>query len=95
MSARKPRDGGLDRKGRAKRPEPAALARVRVESESLRSVGYDPDSRILEVEFQGDGLYRYEDVPPEVVLELLEAESMGTYFNQVFKARGHRYRRLD
>ncbi|MBA1275757.1 KTSC domain-containing protein [Stutzerimonas azotifigens] len=71
------------------------MARARVESESLRSVGYDPARRVLEVEFQGDGVYRYEDVPPEVVLELLEAESMGTYFNQVFKAQGFRYRRLD
>ncbi len=95
MSARKPAGTELDREGRAGRSDPAPLARVRVESESLRSVGYDPDSRLLEVQFQGDGLYRYEDVPPEVVLELLQAESMGTYFNQVFKPMGYRYRRLD
>jgi hypothetical protein len=70
------------------------MQRVRLDSESLRSVGYDPETQQLEVEFVSDGVYRYEAVPPQVVLELLQSESQGAWFNQVFKPMGFAYSRL-
>jgi len=66
-----------------------------LQSSSLRSLGYDPEQQILEVEFSSGALYRYEAVPPEVVQALLEADSLGRHFNQVFKPQHYRYWRID
>ncbi|KJH85260.1 KTSC domain-containing protein [Pseudomonas sp. KSR10] len=71
------------------------MKRVAVTSRSLRSLGYDPDEQLLEVEFHNGSVYRYEQVPAEVVQALLEADSMGRYFNQVFKPQHYRYRRIE
>ena len=71
------------------------MKRVAVDSRSLRELGYDLDKQVLEVLFHNGSLYRYEQVPAEVVQALLEADSLGRYFNQVFKACDFPYRRLD
>jgi len=71
------------------------MKRVAVSSRSLRSLGYDVDEQALEVEFHNGSVYRYEQVPAEVVQALLEADSLGRYFNQVFKPQHYRYRRLE
>lgn len=71
------------------------MKRVALQSSSLRSLGYDPEQQILEVEFSSGALYRYEAVPPEVVQALLEADSLGRHFNHVFKPQHYRYRRID
>lgn len=66
-----------------------------VESQSLRSVGYDLARRLLEVEFTSGDLYRYFDVPPEWHRMLMAAASKGTWFNQVFKSLGFAYPRVE
>ncbi len=71
------------------------MKRVALQSSSLRSLGYDPEQQILEVEFSSGALYRYEAVPPEAVQALLKADSLGRHFNQVFKPQHYRYRRID
>ncbi len=71
------------------------MKRVAVNSSSLRALGYDPDEQALEVEFHNGSLYRYEQVAADVVQALLEADSLGRYFNQVFKAQQYPYRRID
>lgn len=71
------------------------MKRAAVNSSSLRELGYNPDEQVLEVLFHNGSLYRYEQVPAEVVQALLEADSLGRYFNQVFKARDYRYRRVE
>ncbi len=71
------------------------MKRVVVNSSSLRALGYDPEQQVLEVEFSSGALYRYEAVPPEAVQTLLEADSLGRHFNQVFKPQHYRYRRLE
>jgi hypothetical protein len=57
------------------------MRREPVESRSLRSIGYDPPSQTLEVEFRNGRVYRYSGVPPEQHQALLAAESRGAYFN--------------
>ena len=47
----------------------------------MRSVGYDAQSQILEIEFQSGAVYEYLGVPREVHQELMSAESKGQYFN--------------
>lgn len=71
------------------------MKRVAVDSSSLLELGYDPDAQVLEVRFHNGSLYRYEQVPAGVVQALLEADSLGTYFNQVFKPQDYRYRRVE
>ena len=56
------------------------MQRDAVESTSLRSVGYDPADRTLEVEFNSGGIYRYLDVPPDIYRTFRQDESLGRYF---------------
>ena len=58
------------------------MRRRLVDSSSLRSVGYDPRSRTLEIEFHSGSVYQYLDVPQTVFEELLTQNSLGTYFNE-------------
>ena len=57
------------------------MIRQPVESSNLRSVGYDEESRTLEIEFHSGAVYQYYDVPSEVYQELLSAPSLGKYFH--------------
>ena len=57
------------------------MLRQRVKSSELRSVGYDDSASLLEAEFQSGEVYQYFNVPAELVLELLNADSLGRYFN--------------
>lgn len=52
---------------------------IPVESSMVHAVGYDPQTRRLEVVFTSGQVYCYEEVPPEVFQELMEAESKGRY----------------
>ena len=66
--------------------EPAPT-RVRLESTSLASAGYDSGRRSLEIEFQSGAIYRYRDVPATVFADLLKAESKGRYFAQQIRGK--------
>ena len=57
------------------------MLRHEVQSSELRSVGYDISGSVLEAEFHSGEVYQYFDVPVEFVLALLEAPSIGRYFN--------------
>jgi hypothetical protein len=56
------------------------MRRRSVSSSAVASVGYDPKSRTLEVEFRSGSVYGYHEVPPEVFRGLMEAPSKGRYF---------------
>ncbi|NJK45260.1 MAG: KTSC domain-containing protein [Pleurocapsa sp. SU_196_0] len=57
------------------------MTRKAVTSSNLRSVGYDPATRTLEIEFK-NGVYQYADVPLEEYEALMAAGSHGSYFIQ-------------
>ena len=58
------------------------MERQPVSSSSLASVGYDPGSETLEVEFVATGkVYEYYNVPQFMYDRLLEASSVGQFFN--------------
>ncbi len=63
------------------------MLRQEVNSSELRSVGYKMDAAVLEAEFHSGEIYQYLDVPAELVLELLEAESIGRYFNAHIRSK--------
>jgi hypothetical protein len=50
-----------------------------VESSMIYAVGYDEESRTLEVVFNSGGVYRYLGVPKNVYEGLLAADSKGSY----------------
>ncbi len=64
------------------------MNRTPVTSSNIQSVGYDPVSRVMEVEFgqfdidyPTNRVYVYRDVPPEVHQALMEHPSHGHYLN--------------
>ena len=77
--------------------QPGEIKREAVESSVLASVGYDAQSRLLEIEFHSGALYRYFEVPKEIYRQLLAAESKGHFFgaNIRDKFRNERVRPRD
>jgi hypothetical protein len=57
------------------------MNRTPVSSSNLRSIGYDSQSQVLEVEFTNGGLYQYVGVPEYVHQSLMNASSHGVYFS--------------
>ena len=57
------------------------MQREAVTSSNLVSVGYDPESQVLEVEFKNGTVYQYEGVPRFAYTDLIQAQSPGSYFN--------------
>lgn len=56
-----------------------SVKRIRVRSSLVRSIGYDPLSATLTVEYATGDLYEYFMVPKLLVGELLAADSIGTF----------------
>jgi hypothetical protein len=61
------------------------MEREAVSSSNLVSVGYNPDSETLEVEFKNSGIYEYYNVPQFMYDRLMQAGSIGTFFNTEIK----------
>ena len=56
------------------------MDRTAVVSSNVASAGYDPEQRILEVEFRGGSVYQYAGVPVEVYQEMCDpAVSVGRF----------------
>ena len=56
-----------------------------VESTAVRSLGYDPASETLDVEFENRRVYQYSGVPRHVYDELTDGRSIGEYVNYEIK----------
>ncbi len=56
------------------------LNRMSVQSSNLRSVGYDPKTRVLEIEFHSGEIYQYSGVSESEYSALMSASSKGSYF---------------
>lgn len=61
------------------------MRREPVESTSVSSLGYDPRSATLEVEFVNGGVYRYFMVSRATWERLRAADSIGRFVNVVIK----------
>jgi hypothetical protein len=55
---------------------------VRVESSSIRSIGYDATTATLVVEFHDGDRYAYDGAPARAHHDLVTAESIGAHFNR-------------
>lgn len=61
------------------------MERIQVESSNIASIGYDPDSETLEVEFLNGSAYQYYGVPNYHYNELMAASSHGIYLSSEIK----------
>ncbi|AYL97191.1 KTSC domain-containing protein [Mucilaginibacter celer] len=64
------------------------MQRQRVQSSALSSVGYDPESRILELEFKESGdVWQYFGFPLATYKRFIESASLGHFFSKSIKGR--------
>lgn len=52
-----------------------------VASSNLVSMGYDPDSETLEIEFRNGTIYQYYNIPQALYEQFVTANSMGSFLN--------------
>ena len=71
------------------------MDRIQVTSKNIKSVGYDSQSKTLQVEFLTGSIYEYYDVPNDVFDKFITAESKGTFFHKYIKNGGYKYRKLE
>jgi len=79
---------------------PTLMPRVEVVSRQIKSIGHDPATNKMHVEFvqhnptKPTSVYEYDNVSTEEHQALMAAESIGGYFNKHFKY-GKPYRKLS
>jgi hypothetical protein len=70
------------------------MAFLPVVSSALTAVKYEREQGRLVVQFPGEVVYEYDDVPGEVVLDFLFSDSIGSAFSTLVKQAGFQYRRI-
>ena len=70
------------------------MNRISVASHNIYSIGYDSNSKVLEIEFDTYAVYRYYEVPEDVYEELMAAESKGSYLQRKIKGSNEKGRSL-
>ncbi|MEJ7746789.1 MAG: KTSC domain-containing protein [Luteimonas sp.] len=70
------------------------MDRVVVASRALRSVGYEPNHRMLDIEFVSGSIYRYFDVPDDLHAGLMAADSHGEFFSAHIRDAGFDYQEI-
>jgi hypothetical protein len=65
------------------------MTRIPVISTVIASVGYDPASFQLEIEFHSGKVYNYFNIPLATYEGLMEAESQGSYFCENIRRVGY------
>lgn len=63
------------------------MERTNIESSNLRSIGFDPDSSTLEVEFKSGAVWQYYDFPESLWYEFEGSESLGKFFHREIKGQ--------
>lgn len=71
------------------------MRRQAVESSAIASMGYDPGSETLELEFRSGSVYDYSGVPPQVYQSLKSAPSKGRFISEHIRGRYPSERRED
>jgi hypothetical protein len=61
------------------------MKRTSLESSSLKSAGYKPEAKLLEIEFLNGTVYQYKDVSPLISMEFFTAPSHGSYYNKFIR----------
>jgi hypothetical protein len=67
---------------------------INVDSEAVRRVRYHRGPEWLDIQYPEGEIYRYENTTSAELRELLDADSIGTHLNQVFKPSHPVYRKI-
>lgn len=59
-----------------------SIKRYQVRSETFNSIGYNPDKKILQLEFRDNRIYNYFDVSQSLYSDMMIAPSKGKFFHQ-------------
>lgn len=70
------------------------MDRKSVKSSTIRSIGYDLQLHILEIEFDSGGIYQYLDAPEHLYSTLMNAVSKGKFFERNIK-NNYRYQKIN
>lgn len=70
------------------------MQRTTVSSSDIRSIGYDPSTAVLEVEFNTGGVYRYFNVPAHIHSNFMVAASHGKFLNDYIRYN-YQYQRVS
>lgn len=57
------------------------IERSQVQSSTIKSIGYDPESKTMEVEFKNGGAWKYEDVGQQAWDDFRGSSSIGKHFH--------------
>jgi hypothetical protein len=73
------------------------VQRKPVSSSQIRSIGHDPATSTLEVEFHAGGVYQYDNVTAAHHKALMDAPSIGSHFHRHIKTavKEFPYRRVN
>ena len=63
------------------------MKRKKVESSTIKSIGYDEKTQTLEVEFRPSSIYQYFEVEKQTFENLMKAESVGSYHAKVIRGK--------
>lgn len=58
------------------------MIRYSVKSSNISTIGYDPQTQNLEIEFKGGTVWTYHDVSESTYNSLMNADSVGGYFQK-------------
>lgn len=61
------------------------IDRTPVTSSNVASVGYDPDTKVMSIEFKDGSVYHYHDVESDLHEQLLAAKSIGSFLHKNVK----------
>jgi len=61
------------------------MRRSNVTSNAFRTVGYDPATRTLEIEFHNGRRYAYAGVSTHTHMRMVNADSVGDFFHKTIK----------
>jgi len=61
------------------------MKREEVVSSYIKSVGYDRENSILEIEFKYGAVHQYQYVDENTYREFINSKSIGSYFNSKIK----------
>jgi len=67
------------------------MERIPVESSQIKSVGFNEDTLMMDVEFNSGSVYRYFNIDKSVFEEFIAAESVGKYFGANIKIYPDKY----
>ena len=69
------------------------MYRTQVNSSNIKSIGYDVQIAVLEVEFTSGDVYQYFNVPEYLYQQFLHAQSYGQFLNDSIRYN-YRYQKI-